>query len=152
MHNRHYNTRYERIQAQRAPLIPRPRVRSHKHRCACGEAWDCEMLLCSPAHPRVKTCIQCIKREKELNSGEQQILSFEPVVTYTYAQYSDFMNFTDIAIELSKNPAKSLNKIVTADDVVYAANVLTEEQVKASMQLIAQSNISNLKISIPVNW
>ena len=95
VHNRHYNTRYERPQARRQPLMSRPGVRVHFHRCACGKSWDCEKLLCSPAHHRVKPCIQCIKREQELNSGEQQTINFDPLI---YAQYSDFISFSDMAL------------------------------------------------------
>jgi hypothetical protein len=40
------------------------------------------MILCSPAHHRVKSCIQCIKREEELNSGEQETINFEPKSEY----------------------------------------------------------------------
>jgi hypothetical protein len=79
--------------------MDRPGVRSHSHRCACGKSWDCGMLLCSPAHHRVKNCIQCIKREQELNLGEQQKLDFNPVISYTYADYSDFVIFSDLAIQ-----------------------------------------------------
>jgi hypothetical protein len=122
--------------------MPRPGVRRHKHHCACGKVWDCEMSLCSPAHHRIRTCIQCIKREKELNSGEQQTLSFEPVITYTYAQYSDFVNFSDLAIEMSKKMAASLSAMIaiTADDYVSELLSLSKEQIKAAIQILTGAN------------
>jgi hypothetical protein len=96
--------------------MDRPGVRSHNHRCACGKSWDCGMLLCSPAHHRVKTCIQCIKRAEEINSGEQEKINFEPVITYTYAHYSDFMTFTEMAVDsvyISKEVIEAVMKQLT---------------------------------------
>jgi hypothetical protein len=104
MHNRHYNTRYERLQARRAIVIGQPRVSSnHFHTCECRACWSCTEPKCSAFHQKKQKCVQCIKREQELNSGEQQKLNFDPKVNYMYADYSDFMTFSEF-LEMATEP------------------------------------------------
>ena len=54
----------------------------------------CGITLCSPAQHKVKSCIQCTKREEELNSGVQETIDFEPK-----SEYSDFFNFSDMKFD-----------------------------------------------------
>jgi hypothetical protein len=133
MHNRHYNTRYERLQARRAIVIGQPRVSSnHFHTCECRACWSCTEPKCSAFHQKKQKCVQCIKREQELNSGEQQKLNFEPV----YAQHSDFMNFNDMKFH-------SGNFIVqpfAVDDIVKdCANSLAKAMGEALNNLLGES-------------
>ena len=79
------------------------------------------MTLCSPAHHRVKTCIQCIKRElkreQELNSGEQQKLNFEPKTIQFYTYVPMFIH----------------------DEIVTSAQTLSKAMVDTMMKTLADA-------------
>jgi hypothetical protein len=110
MHNRHYNTRYERLQARRAIVIGQPRVGSnHFHTCECRACWSCTEPKCSAFHQKKQKCVQCIKREQELNSGEQQTLNFEP--NFYFIDEYVYKAANELGLQISKNMAASLEKL-----------------------------------------